>query len=80
MQTHVFHRGNPAATDEQRIKQSRDRSPKLSLAELQAQLGTSANGLSQTEAQQRAARFGYNELAAEKVNPPWCGCTPWAGS
>lgn len=41
----------------------------LPLAELQAQLGTSLDGLSQAEVQRRLAQYGYNELPEEKGNP-----------
>jgi H+-transporting ATPase len=41
----------------------------LSLAELKARLGASADGLSQDEAQRRLAQYGYNELPEKKVNP-----------
>lgn len=41
----------------------------LSATKLQEQLGTSVGGLSQKEAQERLARYGYNELAEEQVNP-----------
>jgi H+-transporting ATPase len=41
----------------------------LPLAELQKRLGSSPDGLSQTEAQHRLSEYGYNELAEEKVNP-----------
>jgi H+-transporting ATPase len=69
MRTQIFHAGDQTKTNAQRAKQPRDRSPQPSLAELQTQLGVSTNGLSQAEAQQRLTRYGYNELAAEKVNP-----------
>jgi H+-transporting ATPase len=39
------------------------------LAELQAQLKTSPEGLSQEEARQRLAQYGLNEIAEKKVNP-----------
>jgi H+-transporting ATPase len=41
----------------------------LSLAELKARLGASADGLSQDEAQRRLVQYGYNELPEKKVNP-----------
>ena len=41
----------------------------LPLAELQARLGFSPDGLSQAEAQRRLAQYGYNELPEEKINP-----------
>jgi H+-transporting ATPase len=41
----------------------------LPLAELQARLGTSPDGLSQDEARRRLAQYGYNELPEEKTNP-----------
>jgi H+-transporting ATPase len=41
----------------------------LSLAELQTYLSTSADGLSQEEAERRLAQYGYNEIPEEKANP-----------
>ena len=41
----------------------------LPLAELEACLGSSSDGLSQAEAQSRLSIYGYNELAEKKVNP-----------
>jgi H+-transporting ATPase len=41
----------------------------LPLAELQARLGFSPNGLSQAEAQGRLAQYGYNELPEKQINP-----------
>jgi H+-transporting ATPase len=41
----------------------------LPLAELQSRLGTTADGLSQGEAQSRLVRFGYNEIPEVKTNP-----------
>ena len=38
-----------------------------SLAQLQARLDTSPDGLSQDEAQRRLTQYGYNELAEEKT-------------
>ena len=38
----------------------------LPMSELQAKLGTSPDGLSQAEAQQRLTRYGYNEIAEKK--------------
>ncbi len=46
-----------------------DSSAKVSVAELEAQLGTSSNGLSQEEAQKRLTQYGYNELPEKKENP-----------
>ncbi len=54
-----------------------------SLAELQAQLKTSPDGLSQNEARRRVAQYGYNELPEKKRNPflEFCshfwGPIPW---
>jgi H+-transporting ATPase len=42
---------------------------KLSLEELEAQLHSSANGLTQAEAEQRLAQYGYNELVEKESNP-----------
>jgi H+-transporting ATPase len=41
----------------------------VSLADLQTQLGTSNQGLSQTEAQHRLSQVGYNQLPEETVSP-----------
>ena len=41
----------------------------LPLSELQAKLGSSPDGLSLAEAQQRLAQYGYNEIAEKKINP-----------
>ena len=41
----------------------------IALPELEAQLRTSEDGLSQAEAEQRLAQYGYNELVEEKSNP-----------
>ncbi len=41
---------------------------KLSLEELEAQLHSSADGLTQAEAEQRLAQFGYNELVEKESN------------
>jgi H+-transporting ATPase len=41
---------------------------KLSMSELQAKLGSSSEGLTQTEVQKRLIQYGYNELAEKKVN------------
>ena len=42
---------------------------KLPLEKLEAQLGTSSQGLSQAEARQRLEQYGYNELTEEAANP-----------
>jgi H+-transporting ATPase len=41
----------------------------LPIAELQKQLSSSADGLSQAEAQKRIEKYGYNELPEKKENP-----------
>jgi len=41
----------------------------LSVAELLERLGSSPNGLNQTEARGRLDQYGYNELPEQKVNP-----------
>ena len=69
MRSHVLQTLDRAGTNTQRAQKSQKNSSKLSLSELQAQLGASANGLSQAQVQQRVARYGYNELPTEKVNP-----------
>ena len=40
----------------------------MSMAELQAKLGSSPNGLTQTEAQKRLSQYGPNELEEKKTN------------
>ncbi len=52
---------NPPSTDGHKMGSS--------LKELEADLGTSPDGLSQAEAQRRLAQHGYNELGEEKANP-----------
>ncbi|MHB8630010.1 MAG: cation-transporting P-type ATPase [Aggregatilineales bacterium] len=53
------------------------------LPTLQTKLATSANGLSQTEAQARLGRYGYNELPEKVENPLlkflscFWGLSPW---
>jgi H+-transporting ATPase len=41
----------------------------LPIESVKSELGASPQGLSRAEAQARLAKFGYNELAEEKVNP-----------
>jgi H+-transporting ATPase len=41
----------------------------LPIAELQAKLGSSPDGLSQAEAQKRLAQYGPNEIEEKKINP-----------
>ncbi len=41
----------------------------LPMPELQARLGSSPDGLSQTEAQKRLTQYGPNEIKEEKTNP-----------
>jgi len=41
----------------------------LPMAEMQAKLGSSPDGLSQAEAQERLTQYGLNELAEKKANP-----------
>ena len=41
----------------------------MPMSELLSHLGSTENGLSKAEAQNRIAQYGYNELAEEKVNP-----------
>jgi Cation transporter/ATPase, N-terminus len=46
--------------------------PKLAtvpMADVEQELDTSADGLSQAEAQRRLETYGYNELAEETLNP-----------
>jgi H+-transporting ATPase len=41
----------------------------ISIGELQEELKTSPDGLSQNEAQERLKQYGYNEIPEEKINP-----------
>ncbi len=41
----------------------------LPMSELLSRLGSSPNGLSKAEVENRLAQYGYNELAEKKVNP-----------
>ena len=45
------------------------RSEDLPVSELMEQMGSSQQGLSNPEAQERLTRYGYNELVEKKVNP-----------
>ena len=45
------------------------RAKDLPVPELMKQLGSSPNGLSETEAQEYIIKYGYNELPEKKVNP-----------
>lgn len=55
----------------------------LPLAELQAKLRSSPDGLSQAEAQRRLAQYGYSEIEEKKTNPSlkflryFWGPIPW---
>jgi H+-transporting ATPase len=68
--------GNPAGGKQNRPRAG-TKSPQpaegqpaaLPLAELQARLGFSPNGLSQAEAHGRLAQYGYNELPEKTINP-----------
>jgi H+-transporting ATPase len=69
MRTHVIHSNNNRTTTTQRNQQPSVAHPQPTSSELQTQLNTSTDGLSQAEATKRLTRYGYNELATEKVNP-----------
>ena len=43
--------------------------PNINLRDLLERLETTTGGLTQEEAQNRLARYGYNELSEKKVNP-----------
>jgi H+-transporting ATPase len=61
-------KGHPqgdAATSQSPAARAKD----LPVPELMKQLGSSPDGLSKAEAQDRIAKYGYNELAEKKVNP-----------
>ncbi|HVU14370.1 MAG TPA: HAD-IC family P-type ATPase, partial [Phototrophicaceae bacterium] len=49
--------------------ESSDGSEKASLAQLQAKLNATLDGLSTADAQQRIEKYGYNELTERHVNP-----------
>jgi H+-transporting ATPase len=58
-----------AGTKTTKPQQVNEQVANLSLAELQTRLSTSADGLSQEEAERRLAQYGYNEIPEEKANP-----------
>jgi H+-transporting ATPase len=47
---------------------SKDDLKSLPLAEVERKLGSSADGLTQAEAQKRLTQYGLNEIAEEKTN------------
>jgi H+-transporting ATPase len=49
--------------------EGKDELKSLSMPDLQAKLGSSPDGLSQTEAQRRLTQHGYNEISEKKTNP-----------
>jgi H+-transporting ATPase len=49
--------------------EGKDELKSLSMPDLQAKLGSSPDGLSQTEAQRRLMQYGYNEISEKKTNP-----------
>jgi H+-transporting ATPase len=49
--------------------ESKDDLKSLSMADLQEKLGSSPEGLAQTEAQKRLTQYGPNEIAEKKTNP-----------
>jgi H+-transporting ATPase len=56
--------------DKDNLTQSAEQKLKdLPMAEMQKQLSSSPDGLSQTEAQNRIEKYGYNELPEKKENP-----------
>ncbi|MCB0189524.1 MAG: hypothetical protein KDE31_34870, partial [Caldilineaceae bacterium] len=59
----------PAPTSDKHVQSATPSSDTLSLTALVSQLGASADGLSQAEAEQRLAHYGPNELPEEKTNP-----------
>jgi H+-transporting ATPase len=61
-QDHPQGKGKTIQSVEQQLKD-------FPLAEIQKQLSSSANGLSQAEAQKRIEKYGYNELQEKKGNP-----------
>ena len=61
--------GQPRSPESKPEQDSRDDLKSLSLPELQAKLRSSPDGLSQTEAQNRLAQYGPNELEGKKENP-----------
>jgi H+-transporting ATPase len=57
------------ATDAEVRQLAEDQTNAMPLIEMEKDLGTSPDGLSQAEALQRLSQYGYNELREEKVNP-----------
>jgi H+-transporting ATPase len=58
-----------AGTGTTKPQPENEQAASLSLAELQKNLATSPEGLSQEEAERRLAQYGYNEIPEEKANP-----------
>jgi H+-transporting ATPase len=58
-----------AGTETTKTQPVNEQAANLPLAELQKNLGTSPEGLSQEEAQRRLTQYGYNEIPEEKANP-----------
>lgn len=73
--SHVHQATLPTLTDE--------KTPRLSLLELQTQLQTSSGGLRQPDARERLAKYGFNELPEAGVHPwqqllaHFSGPIPW---
>ena len=62
------HQSSNRSVNKSSHNQNCDEWSKLDLAQLQAKLKTSSDGLSQTDATQRLAQYGPNELVEEKPN------------
>jgi H+-transporting ATPase len=66
--TIINKKGQPQDTD--KTNQSPEQQLKdLPVADLQKQLSTSADGLSQADAQQRIEKYGYNEITEKETSP-----------
>jgi len=62
------HQSSNCSVNKSSHNQNSDEWSKLDLAQLQAKLKTSSDGLSQANAKQRLAQYGPNELVEEKTN------------
>jgi H+-transporting ATPase len=75
----------PKAVDPKPASKSeaKDDLKSLPLAEVEKRLGSSPDGLSQSEAQKRLTQYGPNEIEEKKINPLWkllsyfWGPIPW---
>ena len=63
--------GSPSAADPPpaAVSEKKDGLKSLPMAELEKQLGSSTEGLTQAEAEKRLAQYGPNEIEGKKTNP-----------